>query len=196
MRTIKVFVLLCLISLTAAARQVSAAEVKLLLVRSSELNTQCEDKVIQGRLFGVPSNIDLSSVESTVGLIFLARTEEPPLEGNRPNWSAIPPMLYQGYVRVDETKAWMKGRPDRAWRIELLGTEPRKRIQFHYGRDRSWSSGCIVLASASADSTPLMCNDADSPEAAVRAVREYYEASAGPASSKVTVRIVHWSTDR
>ncbi len=34
---------------------------------------------------------------------------------------------------------------DRAWRLELGGTAPKGNIQFHYGKDASWSTGCIVI---------------------------------------------------
>jgi hypothetical protein len=44
------------------------------------------------------------------------------------------------------TKAWITNE-NRFWKIELEGLQPRTAIQFHFGKDETWSQGCFILGS-------------------------------------------------
>jgi hypothetical protein len=186
------------LSLATACWNASAADAKLLLVRNAKTDSTCDDVVFHGRLFEVPSQTDLKSVASTLGLTLLTRTQELPYENNAPGVSSIPVGTYGAKVRTDETKKWMKGKPDRAWRLELdvprVNDAKRTAIQFHYGKDKSWSRGCVILTGG-APSSPLVCkaeDGADSPEAAVAAVRTFVEKTLVKSDDRIGVRIVEW----
>ncbi len=184
--------------LATACWSASASDVQLLLVRNAKSDTSCDDAVFHGRLFTVPMGTSLEAVGSTLGLTLLTRVQELPYEDNAQGASAIPAGTYTAKVRTDETKNWMKGKPHRAWRLELdmahrSGVE-RSAIQFHYGEDQSWSKGCVILT-GSAPSRPLVCMEedaADSPDEAVAAVRIYVEKTLVKSDDRVVVRIVEW----
>lgn len=176
----------------------SAADAQLLLVRNAKSDTTCDDVVFHGRLFTVPAGTTLDAVGSTLGLTLLTRVQELPYENNEPGASSIPAGTYTATVRTDETKKWMKGKPDRAWRLELdvprINDVERTAIQFHYGTDKSWSRGCVILT-GSKPSSPLVCSaadGADSPEAAVVAVRSFVEKTLMKSDDRIMVRIVEW----
>ena len=92
----------------------------------------------------------------------------------------------------------MKGKPHRAWRLELdvprINGVLRTAIQFHYGKDKSWSRGCVILTGG-APSSPLVCkaeDGADSPDEAVAAVKAYVEKTVAKSDDRIMVRIVEW----
>ncbi len=184
--------------LATACWDASAADAKLLLVRNAKSDLTCREVVFHGRLFEVPSQTNLESVGSTLGLKLLTRVQELPYENNAPSASSIPVGTYVAKVRTDQTKGWMKGKPERAWRLELdvprINDVKRTAIQFHYGKDKSWSRGCVILTGGT-PSSPLVCraeDGADSPEAAVAAVRAFVERTLVKSDDRIEIRIVEW----
>lgn len=178
--------------------EVAAADAQLLLVRATKADLTCDVPVLHGRLFAVPAGKDLGKVATIVGLELLTHVQELPYYSNQNKISAIPAGTYSATVRTAETKDWMKGKPDRAWRLELptIRGEGKKRqyIQFHYGKDMSWSEGCVILTGSDTQH-PLVCKSgeaANSPLEAVKAVRGYVESTTNNSADKITVRIVEW----
>lgn len=172
--------------------------VKLLMVRERGYNNKCLP-CIAGRLYGVPNNIDLASAEHALGLLtFIADTVELSFEPDSGRPSSIAESTYTAMIRTDGTKKWMWGGgavgsgavlPDRAWRLELQNVPQRTAIQFHFGRDASWSRGCIILGHrAAACPARGPCSFPDSPEPAVRALRAYVEANAIASNTPIRVR--------
>lgn len=152
-------------------RAQAADTVQLLVLRESKKTVACgQARYIKGNLYGVPSNQDLSTITLPVGLPHIAHTEELPYADNAENASCIDEGTYRAKVVTQPTKPWMTNE-NRAWRLELIGTKPaRSAIQFHYGKDYHWSTGCVVLTGTD----DLMCKEGrDSPEEAVAALRNY-----------------------
>ncbi|MDR6384006.1 DUF5675 family protein [Paraburkholderia caribensis] len=173
--------------------------VGLLLVRERGYNDKCLP-CVEGRLYGVPLNIDLSSAEKVLPLLaFISDTVELSYEADSDRPSSIPEATYNAVVRTDGSKKWMwtggevgSGSilPDRAWRIELQNVPHRTAIQFHYGRDATWSRGCIIIGHRTAV-CPVRgpCSFPDSPEPAVRALRGYVEANSRASNTPILVRL-------
>lgn len=165
---------------------------KLLLVRDAKNNRQCEVSVMHGKLYAVPNNRDLASVNTSLGLQLLTQVEELPFEGNAPYVSAIPDGTYKATIRIDASKPWMKGRPLRSWRLELRGTNPRTHIQFHYGKDKSWSQGCIILTGDGINKPFCRSNGAEnSPEDAVAKVKSYVESKVKNSADKIMIKFIY-----
>lgn len=172
--------------------------VKLLMVRERGYDNKCLP-CVAGRLYGVPGSIDLASAEQALGLLtFIADTVELSYEPDSGRPTSIPEATYNASVRADGTKKWMwtggevgsgSIRQDRAWRIELQNVPHRTAIQFHYGRDASWSRGCIILGHRTA-ACPARgpCSFPDSPEPAVRALSSYVEATSRASNTPILVR--------
>ena len=169
--------------------------VRLVLVRDSRELKSCEHRrYMPGRLYAASDRADLADVSTTQGLEFISRTEEPPYLDNAQNLSSIPTGTYDARIRTEQTKRWMKGKPNRAWRLELLGTESlvpeRTRIQFHYGRDYTWSVGCIILTGESM--APRICHTgSDSSEEAVVALRRRVERSVNTNGADIQIKIMY-----
>jgi hypothetical protein len=165
--------------------------VKLLLIRSVTANTQCDVKFVPGKIYGVPSNMNLPSISTSIGLEFISNTEELPFNMNISNISSISTNIYEAKIREDESKAWMKDNIHRSWRLELQGTGHRTNIQFHYGKDHKWSAGCIILVNDG--SKPLMCaasGTENSPELAVKALRDYVLKNSFNSETKIKIKII------
>lgn len=162
--------------------------VQLLLLRQRKEPLSCGPiRYMPGKLYGVPVTIPLPLATLSSGLTHIADTEEPLYQDNEPFVSSVPRGTYQGFIKDEETKSWMVGKPNRAWRIELEDTEPRTEIQFHYGDDYTWSEGCIILVGKEANG-PVCAHD-DSPESAVIALREYVESIGLNKDVRIDVRI-------
>lgn len=172
--------------------------VHLLVVRERGYETKCVP-CVAGRLFGVPSGIDLASAELVLGLLtFIADTIELSYEPESGRPSSIPEATYNARIRNDATKRWMwsGGKVadgsillDRSWRLELMDVPRRTAIQFHFGRDVNWSLGCIILGHRpSACPARGPCTFPNSPEAAVRALRNYVESNAISSDTSIRVR--------
>lgn len=174
--------------------------VKLLLVREHGYDTKCLP-CVAGKLYGVPSNINLDTAEQATGLLtFITDTVELSYEPDSGRPSSIPEATYSASVRTDATKRWMwSGQElnagtvlqDRAWRLELANVPHRTAIQFHYGRDASWSRGCIILGHKT-PSCPARgpCSFPDSPEPSVKSLRNYVESNAMASNTPIRVRVV------
>jgi hypothetical protein len=104
----------------------------------------------------------------------LCDTVELSFEDNAVNVSAIPAGTYRATVRRDRTKKWMID-DITEWRLELQGVPgDRRAIQFHYGKEASWSQGCIIVGSNNALACGRDdCAFSDSPRDGVRALRDY-----------------------
>ena len=172
--------------------------VRLLLVREHGYENKCLP-CVPGRLYGVLGSIDLASAEHDLGLLtFIADTVELSYEPDSDHPSSIPEGTYNATVRADGTKKWMwtggkvgsgSIQQNRAWRIELKDVPHRAAIQFHYGRDASWSRGCIILGhQAPTCPTRGPCSFSDSPEPAVLALRNYVEANSIASNTPIIVR--------
>lgn len=162
--------------------------VQLLLLRQLKEPLSCGVvRYMPGKLYGVPAGIPLSIATPAIALTHIADTEEPLYQDNEPFVSSIPADTYEGFIKTKETKPWMAGKPNRAWRIELKGTSPRTKIQFHYGDDHSWSEGCIILVGKAADGP--VCTGGDSPESAVIALRDYVISNSINKEVRIDVRI-------
>ena len=186
-----------MIFFTATSGAVFAADAQLLLVRDAEPNKTCDVSVFNGTLYGVPNNQSLDNVSNIIGLKMLTRTQELPYENNASERSSIPAGTYTANIREEQTKSWMQGKPDRAWRLELKNTQPRFAIQFHYGKDKSWSTGCIILTgNTSNDGLICRTGDPDTPDGAVAAVRNYVEGQVNSSADSIRVRIVEWPGSR
>lgn len=190
MRKIKFCLVIFLIAMPCL---VNAADAQLLLVRNAESNTTCDTPVFHGKLYSVPESQRLDDVATALGLDMLTQTQELPFEDNASDRSSIPTGTYTARIRTEQTKTWMQGKPNRAWRLELNEVKHRSAIQFHFGKDKSWSNGCIILTGNS-NSDGLICRseDPDSPEGAVIAVRNYVEKQLNKSSDKILIRIVEW----
>ncbi len=174
------------------ALKVGAADVKMLLVREAEANRQCDISVMHGKLYKVPSSQNLNTLNMSIGLQQITQVEEIPFEGNVSNASAIPDGIYEAKIRKDESKDWMVGEPLRSWRLELLSTNPRSNIQFHYGQDSSWSSGCIILTGDGQQQNFCSSNGSEnSSENAVAKVKEYVEAGLTNSSDKIWIKFIY-----
>jgi len=181
-----------IISVLFFVSNVWAADVKMLLVRDAEANRQCDISVMHGKLFKVPSSQDLNTLSTSIGLEQITQVEELPFEGNVTNVSAIPDGIYEAKIRKGETKNWMIGKPLRSWRLELLGTNPRSNIQFHYGRDSSWSSGCIILTGDGKQQNFCRSNGAEnSSENAVAKVKKFVEVGLVNSGDKIWIKFIY-----
>ena len=162
---------------------------QLLLVRNAQENLRCDVAVFPGKLYKVPSTQELENVFSSIGLEFLSNTQELPFEDNRANYSSIPEGVYEGFIRTDESKTWMQGNLNRSWRIQLRDVPNRSAIQFHYGKDKSWSKGCIILTGK--PDKGLMCKKNNSAEKAVESVRNYVESNINSSDDIVRIKIIY-----
>jgi hypothetical protein len=177
----------------------STAPVQYLLVRRGGLSNQCI-RCIPGKLYGVPSTLDLATVSPNHPLLQLvADTIELGYEDNNQDVSSIPLGTYPAFVRQDAAKKWMwstgelgKGTVilDRAWRIELQKTGPRSFIQFHYGQDVSWSNGCVMIGKQSNNQCRDDCKFTDSPAIGTRSMRGFFEANAVNVNHPIRVRLI------
>ena len=177
-----------------SSQVVAQQRAQLLLVRSIKDGIACGNhKAVPGKLYGVDRSVPLSSISdvslslNSGSFTWLSDTEELPYEDNVSNRSSIPQNTYKGFVRIDETKSWMQGKPNRAWRIELVGTGHRTNIQFHYGKNFRWSQGCIILAG---NREKLVCSEQNSPEAAVVRVRDFVESQINSSEDTIVVKII------
>lgn len=173
-----------------------AEDVTLLVVRDADYARRCT-QCIPGRLYGVPPGTDVDGAPwLSWALEPIADTIELGYEENTPNRSSIPTGEYTAVIRTDPTKSWMKTvdgkvRPDMAWRLELENVPGgRTAIQFHYGKDVSWSAGCIILGRNAGGVCQDDCRFSDSPENSVARLREYVEDRIRSSSDTISVRIV------
>lgn len=166
-----------------------SSDVQLLVVRKGTTPRYCRERsYIRGVLYGVPLGIELENAHPRLALERISETEELPYEGNLAEVSSVPEGQYSGAIRRDATRSWMTT-IDRTWRIELQNVPGRSAIQFHYGRDFRWSSGCVILVGDAPD--PISCNPGiDSSEAAVAKLRRYVESNTIRSNPVITVRIV------
>jgi Family of unknown function (DUF5675) len=187
----------------ARATRAEAIKAQLLVVRRSGWQNQCVN-CIPGKIYGVPLMVALDTAPMRLGeFTALADTVELSYEDNALGRSSIPVGAYTAKVRTDATKKWMwssgtlgKGSVllNRAWRVELDDVPGgRTEIQFHHGKDASWSKGCIILGVNAPEVCQDSCVFSDSSQDAVTRVREYIEAathSSGPTGSVIRVQIV------
>lgn len=169
------YFLMASLGLLAAARDVFASGAKqaqILLVRAAKQPITCgKVQYIPGGLYGVPPTVKLEDVNSSFGLEFLTRVEELAYLDNASRVSSIAPGVYNAIVRDDASKKWMTN-INRRWRLELLGTESRSNIQFHYGLDYKWSEGCIIVTGDS--EAGLVCrSQSETSEKAIERLRQY-----------------------
>lgn len=172
--------------------------VRLMVVRRMGLTptNQCVAPCIRGSIYDVS---DTSGVLDDT-LLPVLKTRKPvcdvierPWKDNKPYVSAIPKGTYAAYVRNDKKKPWMINE-NRQWRLELIGTEPkRSAIQFHYGLDVAWSEGCFIVGSLlqsgdEAGVTARYCA-VENGEAAVAALRAVVTAT-GRDPKKISVGVV------
>jgi hypothetical protein len=162
--------------------------VNYVIVRSTDYVNRCVD-CIPGKLYGASPQANLKGDGwRLLPHTLLADTIELSFEENAPGASSIPTGFYVAKVRQDATKDWMwtggkvnKGQTiaDRVWRIELQGVpHGRTNIQFHYGRDASWSNGCIIVGRQPENQCVNQCKHNDSPIEGVRAMRKHFESNA------------------
>lgn len=173
--------------------------VKLIVIRRRGYANSCT-RCIPGKLYGVPVALDLNSAESVTPLLYeLSDTIELGYEDNATGRSSIPTQTYDASVRTDGTKPWMWSggavgsgsiRLDRAWRLELQNVPGnRSAIQFHYGRDVSWSEGCVILGTSPPTCRVDECRHQDSSESAVRRIRDYVTQNGLSSRTRIQVRI-------
>lgn len=126
----------------------AARPVRLLVVRKPgfSLTNACVAPCIRGKIYDVSDqgSLDLSTVTLSLLGAAICDTIELPWRGNNPSVSSIPVGEYRATVRDDATKDWMTN-SNRRWRLELTGVPHRSYIQFHYGKDVSWSEGCFIV---------------------------------------------------
>lgn len=149
-------------------------------------SSDCANRCTRGRIYDV-SDLGGAALDTTILPLLAARkpicdTIERPWKNNLPSQSAIPPGSYPAKIRTDESKPWMVGNIDRAWRLELSDVPHRTAIQFHYGQDQTWSEGCFILGSLLATGAGI--GDAtycklENGEAAVAALRATVTAPGG-----------------
>ena len=178
----------------------ASTAVQLIVIRDGSYINQCT-KCIPGKVYGVPAAVDINSAETTPFLLeFLTDVIEPSFEENTPNISSVPLGTYSGRIREDATKRWMWSGGalnsgdvlrDRAWRIELDGVPNRTAIQFHYGKDVSWSAGCIIVGTQPTNQCYEDCKVNDSPEDGVKSIRSYVERNSISSSTPITIRIAN-----
>lgn len=185
----KIIKLLSLFCIFIPSVSASNDVVQLLLVRNAQKNFNCDVAVFPGKLFAVPTNLDLEDVDSSIGVEILTNTQELPFEGNISNASSIPEGTYDGFIRNDESKTWMNGNLNRSWRIQLKKVPNRSAIQFHYGKDKAWSKGCIILTGEPSNS--LMCENKNSSEKAVESVRRYVESKVNSSDDVIKIKIIY-----
>ena len=167
-----------------AIAQPSLRRVRLLVVRTPAgiPANNCVSRCIRGRLYDVSdvSGSVLPAAIATSGRPPICDVIERPWAGNAAGRSAIPKGIYPATIRTDESKTWMKDKPDRAWRLELSGVPGgRSRIQFHYGLDETWSEGCLIVGRTLSQNRPLGSGEycrLDGPEGAVAAIRNAVKA--------------------
>lgn len=185
-KIIKIIGLICALQPSIST---SNGVAQLLLVREAQINLSCDVAMFPGKLYKVPSVFKLEDIGSSIGLELLTNTQELPFEDNISNASSIPEGVYEGFIRSDESKTWMKGNINRTWRIQLNGVPNRSAIQFHYGKDKSWSKGCIILTGEM--SNTLMCEAKNSSEKAVENVRKYVESEMNSSDDVIRVKIIY-----
>ena len=180
----------------AAAGGAKGADLRLLLVRDASYKEKCTS-CIPGRVFGVPEGVEITSAEWLEwALDPISDTIELGYEENEIEGSSIPTGVYSAVIRTDPTKEWMKATNgetnlDRAWRLELKDVPGgRTRIQFHFGKDVGWSTGCIIVGRNASAVCQEDCRFSDSPEAGVRRLREYVEGHLVSSDDEILVRIV------
>lgn len=161
--------------------------VRLLVLRRPGLSivNECIAPCIRGSIYDV-SDLGDAGLDTTVVAALGTRKPicdviERPWKDNAPNKSSIQRGKYKAKIRDEPTKNWMKGAPNKAWRLELEGTPHRTAIQFHYGTDVDWSQGCFIVGSLlqSGDAkglTAAYCK-LEGSEAAVAALRDIVTAS-------------------
>lgn len=156
----------------------------LMVVRRPGLSptNQCIAPCIRGSIYDVTNEPEPASAftATLAAKLPICDVIERPWQNNRPYVSAIPTGRYESKIRDDASKGWMDT-IDKRWRIELIGTKPRSFVQFHYGKDVSWSEGCFIVGShvqsAEADGvTSTYCRVADG-EAAIARLRALTEQS-------------------
>jgi Family of unknown function (DUF5675) len=171
--------------------------VRLLVLRRIGLSptNQCVAPCTRGSIYDVS---DLNENPSDA-LLPVLKTRKPICDvierawkDNKPNTSSIPKGVYTASVRTDKTKPWMTNE-NRWWRIELAGTNlQRSAIQFHYGQDVSWSTGCFIVGTVlqkgdDAGVTKRYCS-VENGEAAVAALRAAVSAP-GRDASKISIGV-------
>lgn len=173
--------------------------VQLLVVRHSNYVNKCV-RCIPGKLYGVPNSISLETAEWTTGLLTeLTDVIERSFEQNIKNISSIPIGIYDAHIETKATKKWMwsggkvsQGEVllNRAWRIELENVPgKRTKIQFHYGKDVSWSEGCLIIGTSPRNTCHDECKHGDSPEKSVAKLREYVTSNSLASDHPIRVRI-------
>lgn len=179
-----------------APAQPGLRQVRLLVIRrlASIPGNNCTAPCIRGRLFNVS---DINGPLSPASIVATGRSPicdiiERPWRNNAPSQSAIPKGIYPAMIRTDETKDWMKGKPNRAWRLELANVPGgRSNIQFHYGLDEGWSEGCFIVGRSHAQIAQGIgtsyCQVTDG-EASVAAIRAAVTGS-GLDSSRIEVAV-------
>ena len=152
---------------------------KLRLKRKGNWDKTCVN-CIPGELFGLDNGVQEK----------LCDTFELSFEENHVNKSAIPPGVYPAFLRTDRSKTWMNSKV-RAWRLELENVDNRRAIQFHYGKDVSWSKGCIIVGQnidnvCAAD----QCAFSDSPTSGMQRLIDYVEPKLLASNHRVQIEIV------
>jgi hypothetical protein len=119
----------------------------------------------------------------------LCDTVELPFEDNAVGRSAIPAGEYTARVVTARTKPWMTDEL-RAWRLELDDVSNRRAIQFHFGKESSWSRGCVIVGlNNSRQCQANACRFSDSPVEGVRALRDYVMARLRKSDDRVRIVI-------
>jgi Family of unknown function (DUF5675) len=147
------------------------------VVRRPGWDKQCL-ACIPGELFGTSDAIPIKLCD-TIELSF----------ENNGKHSSVPAGIYLAHVRTDKTKNWMDDLT--AWRLELEHVpDHRTNIQFHYGKDAKWSTGCILLGLQSAPLCAGDCTFNDSPRIAVQQVKDYVTPRLLKSDDRVLVEIM------
>lgn len=191
----------CMTAITPASGYAGSAPASLLVVRHRDYVNLC-GRCIPGKLYGVPDHIELEGAEMAIGVLDeLSDVIELPFVDNILRRSAIPVGTYRAFVREDGTKHWMwsggqrgSGRvlQDRAWRLELRDVPGgRTYIQFHYGRDVSWSEGCFIVGTSPLNTCQQECSHGDSPEKGVARIREYVTSRMRASNQEVRIQVAN-----
>lgn len=71
-------------------------------------------------------------------------------------------------------------------------TSPRSAILFHYGKDKGWLKGCVILTGIG--TAPQLCKSdgvMNSSENAVKAVREYVASIMRSSNDQMKIKIIY-----
>lgn len=165
---------------------------RLMVLRRPALlnNNQCGVPCIRGRVYDVSSTVkgdDFSQVvlPGLIQQLAICDVIERAWADDKPESSIRQGVYRATLVRSpNPEKKWMyedpekkqKPIPHRAWRLLFEGTEPRTGILFHYGKDQSWSKGCLIVGQATqSDPAPGNYCKLTNPDAGMKALMAHVD---------------------